>query len=262
MQNLRLGTIGWSYSFWKGNFYPAKTAASGFLAYYASHFNTVEVDSTFYRIPSPQTVLNWKNQVPQDFRFSLKFPQAITHLKKLKDAQRETSLFLARAELLDEKLGVLLIQFPPEFAASHLQDLKVFLAALPKKFRYAVEVRNESWLNKDFFGILRDAGAALVWADSPLMADVGEVTADFLYVRWEGDRKAVSGMLGKVEVDKKADLKVQAQRIQPHLDRGTEVFGYFAKYYSGYPPADISILESFLGVKTQNVLGQNRLDAY
>jgi uncharacterized protein YecE (DUF72 family) len=260
--NLRLGTIGWSYSFWKGNFYPDKTAPSGFLAYYASRFNSVEVDSTFYRIPSPQTILNWKKQVPDDFKFSLKFPQAITHLKKLKNAQRETGLFLERAELLGKKLGALLIQFPPEFAASHMQDLAVFLSALPKKFRYAVEVRNKSWLNPDFYGFLKDSDAALVWADSPLMANVGEVTADFLYVRWEGDRKAVNGTLGKVEVDKTADLKVQAQRIQPHLDRGTAVFGYFAKYYSGYPPSDIPILKNLIGVKTQNVLGQCRIDAY
>jgi uncharacterized protein YecE (DUF72 family) len=260
--NLRLGTIGWSYSFWKGNFYPAKTSSNSFLTYYASKFNTVEVDNTFYRIPSAQTIINWKNQVPDNFKFSLKFPQAITHIKKLKDTQRETSLFLARAELLGEKLGVLLLQFPPEFNAEHLQDLTVFLGGLPKKHRYAVEIRNKSWLNPDFYGVLRDARAALVWADSPLMAAVGEVTADFLYVRWEGDRKAVNGMLGKIEVDKTEDLKTQANRIQPFLSREMDVLGYFAKYYSGYPPSDISTLEGILDVKTQKVLGQNRLSAY
>ena len=115
MQNLHLGTIGWSYNFWKGKFYPNKTAPKDYLAYYASQFNTVEVDSTFYRIPTQPTVTNWKQQTPENFMFSLKFPQIITHIKMLKDCQYETDVFLDRANLLGEKLGVLLLQFPPNF---------------------------------------------------------------------------------------------------------------------------------------------------
>ncbi len=103
MQNLHLGTIGWSYSFWKGNFYPNKTASKDFLAYYASKFSTVEVDSTFYRIPNPQAVANWRQQTPEGFRFSLKFPGVITHVKMLKDCQRETDLFLERTTMLEGK---------------------------------------------------------------------------------------------------------------------------------------------------------------
>ncbi len=120
MNKLHLGTIGWSYNFWKGSFYPNKTASKNFLTYYATQFNTVEVDSTFYRIPTPQAITNWKNQTPDDFMFSLKFPSVITHIKMLKDCQRETDIFLERAKLLGQKLGPLLLQFPPSFGTEHL----------------------------------------------------------------------------------------------------------------------------------------------
>jgi uncharacterized protein YecE (DUF72 family) len=246
MQNLHLGTIGWSYNFWKGNFYPNKTISKDYLAYYASQFNTVEVDSTFYRIPTAQTVTNWKQQTPNGFVFSLKFPQVITHVKMLKDCQNETAAFLDRAKLLGEKLGPLLLQFPPNFTAQHLPDLEAFLHELPKQQRYVVEVRNKTWLNPDLYSLLRDNNVALAWADSPLMSQVSELTSDFLYVRWEGDRKKVQGTLGKIEVDKKNDLKLWTDKIKPFPERHTEVYGYFGKYYSGYPPSDIAYLQSLL----------------
>lgn len=243
MQNLHLGTIGWSYNFWRGTFYPNKTAFKDYLAYYATQFNTVEVDSTFYRIPTQQTVTNWKQQTPEGFLFSPKFPQVITHVKMLKDCQPETDVFLDRAKLLWEKLGALLLQFPPNFGIEHLPDLEVFLRNLPKQYRYVVEVRNKGWLNQEFYSLLKANKVALAWAGSPLMAQVGEVTADFLYVRWGGDRKKVKGTLGKIGADREADLRLWAAKIKPFLDRQTTVFGYFGKYYSGYPPSDIVILQ-------------------
>ena len=241
-----MGTIGWSYNFWRGNFYPNKTPSKDFLAYYASQFNTVEVDSTFYRIPTPQTVTNWKAQTPNHFQFSLKFPQLITHIKMLKDSQNETNTFLARAQLLEDKLGPLLLQFPPSFGSEHLPDLADFLQKLPKQHRYVVEIRDEAWLGRDFYSLLKANNAAFAWVDSPNMPTISEVTTDFLYVRWEGDRKKVKGTLGKIEADRKADLRLWADKIKPYLDKGTEVYGYFGKYYSGYPPSDINLLSSFL----------------
>ena len=245
MQNLHLGTIGWSYNFWKGKFYPKKTNSKDYLAYYSTQFNTVEVDSTFYRIPTPPTVTNWKQQTPEGFLFSLKFPQLITHIKMLKDCKYETEVFLDRVNLLGEKLGALLLQFPPNFGVEHMPDLADFLHTLPKKHRYVVEIRNKSWLNQEFYSILRANKVALAWADSPLMAEISEVTADFLYVRWEGDRKKVNGTLGTIEADRTGDLKLVAEKIKPFLSK-MAVFGYFGKYYSGYPPSDIVSLKSSL----------------
>ena len=249
MQNLYLGTIGWSYKFWRGKFYSNKTTPKDYLAYYSSQFNTVEVDSTFYRIPTPPTVANWKEKTPENFRFSLKFPKIITHIKMLRDCQNETGVFLDRADLLREKLGALLLQFPPNFSIDHLTDLKNFLKNLPENYRYVVEVRNKSWLNQDFYSILKANNIALAWAENPLMDQFNEITADFLYFRWEGDRKKVSGTLGNIEVDRAEDLKLVAEKIKSYIDRQKMVFGYFGKYYSGYPPSDIVKLGKYLNSK-------------
>jgi len=245
MQNLHLGTIGWSYNFWRGKFYTNKTTPKDYLAYYSTQFNTVEVDSTFYRIPTQLTVTNWKQQTPDNFLFSLKFPQMITHVKMLRDCQYETGVFLDRVSLLGEKLGVLLLQFPPAFGVEHLADLEAFLQKLPPQHRYVVEVRNKGWLKPEFYSLLRVNHVALARTDNPVMVPIVEMTADFLYVRWEGDRKKVNGTLGKIEADRAEDLKLEADKIKPFVGK-IEVFGYFGKYYSGYPPSDIANLQANL----------------
>lgn len=248
MNKVHLGTIGWSYDFWKGTLYPPKMSSKDFLTSYSTKFGTVEVDSTFYRIPNAQTVLSWKEQTPEDFCFSLKFPQIITHIKKLQNCQTETDTFLNRASLLGRKLGLLLLQFPPNFSVTQFAELESYLQKLPNTYRYAVEVRNKSWLSPEFYRLLRHCNVALAWADSPHMPLSSEKTSGFLYIRWEGDRKAVKGMQGKIEVDRKADLAAWAQKIKLYLDGVTEVFGYFGKYFSGYPPSDVSYLEGLLGI--------------
>jgi uncharacterized protein YecE (DUF72 family) len=240
-----LGTIGWSYNFWKGSFYPTKTASKDFLAYYSSQFDTVEVDSTFYRIPSQSAVENWRRQVPEGFLFALKFPQVITHIKALKNCEQATAVFLSRVELLGDKLGPMLLQFPPNFAVSHFLDLADYLKALPQQHRYVVEVRNKSWLTPDFYALLRENKVALAITEKPLSSQF-EVTADFLYMRWEGNRKTVNGLKGEIEVDQTANLQVWADKLKLYLDEGLEVFGYFGKYYSGLPPLDVKTLQRFL----------------
>ncbi|MCW4009091.1 MAG: DUF72 domain-containing protein [Candidatus Bathyarchaeota archaeon] len=235
---LHVGTMGWSYSFWKGNFYPKELASKDFLAYYAKHLGTVEVDSTFYRIPRTQTITEWHQQTPNGFLFSLKFPQKITHIKMLQNCEEETQVFLERADLLGEKLGVLLLQFPPMFRQRHFPLLAAYLKALPKRYRYAVEVRNKSLLTKELYGLLKEQGVALVWVDAAKMPLAAEVTADFLYVRWEGDRKAVMGTTGKTETDRAKEIQVWTKRVQPFWEKHIPVFGYFSKYYSGNPTGD------------------------
>jgi uncharacterized protein YecE (DUF72 family) len=232
--------MGWSYGFWKGSFYPQKLASKDFLSYFATQFGSVEVDNTFYRIPNAKTVTDWKNQTPKDFVFSLKFPQVITHVRMLKDCQEVTKVFLDSVSLLGEKLGVLLLQFPPMFRQQHAPLLKDFLGFLPKKHRYAVEVRNKSLLNMEIYQLLRDNNVALAWVDSPLMPLIEEATADFLYLRWEGDRKTVNGTLGKTETDKIKNIQEWANKLLPLLNTGTKFFGYFSKYYSGFPPLDVN----------------------
>jgi uncharacterized protein YecE (DUF72 family) len=246
MRNLHLGTIGWSYNFWKGKFYPNKVSSKEFLGFYSTKFDTVEVDSTFYRIPTVQAVSKWAGETPDNFLFSFKFPRVITHIKMLKNCERETYLILERAEQLGEKLGVLLLQFPPNFGVDHLSDLEVFLERLPKNHRFAVEVRDKRWLNDDFFTLLRVNSVALAWVDSPNMPVSEVVTSDFLYIRLEGDRSKITGTLGTIEADKTEGLRIWAEKIRPYLTKNMEVYGYFGKYYSGYPPSDANSLLTLL----------------
>ncbi len=230
--------MGWSYSFWKGSFYPKDLASKDFLSFYSERLDTVEVDSTFYRIPRTGTVTEWKQQTPAGFLFSLKFPQKITHIKMLQDCQEETRVFLERVDGLGEKLGVLLLQFPPMFRQQHLPLLRDYLKTLPKEYRYAVEVRNKSLLTEELYALLKEHGIALAWVDAAKMPFVTQVTADFVYVRWEGNRKTVTGTLGKVETDRTAQIQDWSSKLKPYVRQGTAVFGYFSKYYSGFPPSD------------------------
>jgi uncharacterized protein YecE (DUF72 family) len=234
--------MGWSYSFWKGSFYPQDLASKDFLSYYAERFNSVEVDNTFYKIPRTQTVIEWKQKTPTGFLFSLKFPQKITHIKMLKDCKDETRVFLKHVGLLEEKLGVLLLQLPSMFRQERFPLLAEYLKDLPKEFRYAVEVRDKALLNEALFALLKERNVALAWVDSAKMPLVTEKTAEFVYVRWEGDRKTVTGTLGKTESDRAAQIHQWADKVNLLLERQMPVFGYFSKYYSGFPPSDVQEL--------------------
>ncbi|MCZ7356423.1 MAG: DUF72 domain-containing protein [Candidatus Methanoperedens sp.] len=247
-EKLHIGTMGWSYDFWTGSFYPENTSAGDLLHEYAKVFNTVEIDSTFYRIPYAETVKKWNMQTPKDFTFSAKFPRVITHDKMLKDCEREMEVFIEHMSLLEDKLGPMLMQFPAGFKPDQFDILKEFLSILPAGYRYALEVRNKKWLEEKFYDLLRDHGVALVWIDASSMPRIDTLTADFTYIRWEGDRKTINGMLGEVEKDRKSDISLWAERIRRLTGESIEVFGYFSKYYSGFPPEDARMLQSFLAV--------------
>jgi uncharacterized protein YecE (DUF72 family) len=246
MDRMHVGTMGWSYSFWRGSFYPKELKSSEFLSEYSKHFDTVEVDNTFYRVPSKETLENWKKQAPAGFLFSAKFPQTITHRKMLKDCEQDVQFFVDRISLFQDRLGCLLLQLPPAFGSKQFDLLRDFLPLLPKKYRYAVEVRNAQLFGSSLFDLLRENGVALTIVASPFLPEVDELTADFVYVRWEGDRKKVNGELGKVEVDRTTETKKWARKIDGFLEKTSEVFGYFSKYYSGNPPADAKQPVEFL----------------
>ena len=243
---VHVGTMGWSYDFWRGSFYPKDSAPDSFLSEYAKQFHTVEVDNTFYRIPSKGTVENWRDQTPAGFVFSLKFPRRITHEKMLKDCEEITKVFLERASLLGDKLGPLLLQFPYAFKPEHLGLLRAFLAALPKTHRFVVEVRNRKLLQEELYSMLRENRAALAMVEQPFMPTTDVVTSDFTYIRLEGDRRKVNGTLGKPELDRTADITAWAEKIKKFMDLSTDVYVYLSKFYSGYPPADARRLTELL----------------
>lgn len=246
MKKLHIGTMGWSYNFWMDNFYSSNTKPENFLEEYSRYFNTVEVNSSFYRVPSVSTLENWRNQTKADFLFSVKAPKKITH-GKLAEETDYLEYFLKNVSHLGSKLGPLLFQFPPSFKSDRFDSLNDLVSVLPKKYRIAVEVRNKSWFGDRFYNFLDENRIALVLGDSPWLHRIEKVTADFTYFRWEGNRKQIKGNKGKVEKERITDIKELAEKIRSLSDR-TEVFGYFSKYYSGHPPTDAKqLLEYLLG---------------
>jgi uncharacterized protein YecE (DUF72 family) len=238
VNKVHIGTMGWSYGFWTGSFYPAGQKPEDYLAEYSKHFDTVEIDNTFYRIPYKSSVAKWRDETPARFIFSAKFPRIVTHVKMLKNCEEEVHEFVERMKQLQDKLGPLLLQFPPKFGIKDISLLKDFLPSLPKGYRFALEVRNKGLLSEKLYSLLKENKVALALLDSPAIPPIEEVTADFVYIRWEGDRKKLDGTLGKVEVDRREDIKKWASKIRQLLDLSVEVFGYFSKFYSGYPPSD------------------------
>jgi len=246
MERVHIGTMGWSYNFWVGNFYPTGLTSKEFLTEYSKHFDTVEVDSTFYRIPRQDTVLEWKDKTPSEFLFAIKFPRIITHIKKLKNCEPVVKVFLERISYLQSKLGPLLLQFPPAFKQEHLPLLSDFLAILPAEYRFVVEVRNPELLRSSLFSLLRKNGVALALVGNSHIPIVEETTADFVYIRLEGDRAKVKGTLGRVEVDRTIDVKRWAEKIEMLRDTSKEVFVYVSKIFSGHPPTDAEQLSRLL----------------
>ena len=162
---LHVGTSGYSYKEWKGNFYPEDLPAKEMLSYYSRRLPAVEINNTFYRLPQPSMMENWKAQVPAKFRFSIKATQRITHIKRLKNVEGETKYLLETASLLQDRLGGVLFQLPPNMKKD-AERLKVFLDALPANARTAFEFRHESWFDEETVGLLRAKDCALVVSDT------------------------------------------------------------------------------------------------
>src|SRR6267142_711757 len=181
--NLHVGTSGYSYKEWKGNFYPEDLPAKEMLSYYSRRLPAVEINNTFYRLPQPTMIENWKEQVPENFRFSIKATQRITHIKRLKNCAEETKYLIDTAALLKERLGVVLFQLPPN-SKKDAERLKDFLALLAREQRSAFEFRHESWFDDEIFDHLRAHNSALVTSDTdekPLDQIIS--TSDWGYLR-------------------------------------------------------------------------------
>ncbi|HEV2883621.1 MAG TPA: DUF72 domain-containing protein [Pyrinomonadaceae bacterium] len=181
--NLYVGTSGYSYKEWKGSFYPEKLPAKEMLQFYSQRLHTVEINATFYRMPQASMLENWKEQVPKTFRFSLKAPQRVTHFKRLKEADEETKYFLETAAVLDDQLGVVLFQLPPNMKKD-LPRLEAFLQKLPAMPRAAFEFRHPTWFDDDVLELLRSHNRALVVSDTDDLPTTHiDRTTDFGYLR-------------------------------------------------------------------------------
>jgi uncharacterized protein YecE (DUF72 family) len=163
--NLYVGTSGYSYTKWKGSFYPAKLPTNEMLGFYSTRFRSVEINNSFYRMPTVSVMKEWASQVPADFRFVIKAPREITHIKRLANVRKPVSSLLKTAATLKERLGPLLFQLPPNFK-KNTDLLQAVLAQLPEGFLVAFEFRHPSWFDEEIFELLREHRTALCVADA------------------------------------------------------------------------------------------------
>src|SRR5579872_3325512 len=205
MSQIFLGTQGWSYKDWVGPFYPPNIRPQTYLRHYCRQFDAVELDSTFYGPPEAETVRSWASSSPPNFVFTAKMPRAITHDRHLVDAQADLAEFLASISLLDDKLGAILIQLPPDFKIDERPALEEFLKLLPDDMGFALEIRHRSWLIEDTYELLRRHRVAWTMIDLPYMPITPEITSDFAYVRLLGDHKRIA-RLNATQIDRTDDL--------------------------------------------------------
>ena len=241
------GTSGWSYKDWVGPFYPDGTNAKDYLAHYSKDFHAVEIDSTFYAIPASKTVKNWEGKVPADFIFCPKFPRLFTHDKKLKDCDKELEMFWGSISNLGHKLGPIVLQFEYTFQFKDHQLLGDFLKKIPAEYRVAVEIRHRSWLNEQFYDLLRENKAALVLADLYYMPRNEIITADFTYVRLLGNRKQIPDDFSHVRIDRKQDLQWWAEKIREFLSKEVDVYAFANNRYQGHAPATVRSIRELVG---------------
>ncbi|HVB32237.1 MAG TPA: DUF72 domain-containing protein [Gemmatimonadaceae bacterium] len=247
---VHIGTQGWNYDAWVGPFYPPRTRAADFLGVYARAFDTVEVDSTFYAVPSAKTVRAWADRTPPHFRFALKMPQEVTHERRLRDAGLVAAEFFDRARELGDRLGPVLLQFPPDFTPTELPALADFLPTLPSDVRCAVEFRHKGWIYDGVLALLAEHGVALAliegkWIPRKQVFALAErLTADFVYVRWLGNREIVD--FSRVQMDRTRDLEAWAGVLARLEKDGRTVYGYFNNHFSGHSPASARELQRLL----------------
>jgi uncharacterized protein YecE (DUF72 family) len=230
-----IGTSGYNYPEWKGSFYPADLPASKMLSYYAGQFQAVEVNYTFYRMPTAKAVSGWAAATPPAFRFALKAPKRITHIAKLRDCEALVTSFLEAASALGPQLGPVLFQLAP----THKKDLAALQAvgaALPPRARAAFEFRHPSWFDEDVIGWLRSRNLALCVADSAERSTPVEITADYAYFRLRDESYGP------------ADVRRWAETIRERTSSCRDVFVFFKHEESGVGPALARQLIDELGV--------------
>jgi len=185
-----IGTSGWHYKHWIGNFYPSDIRASEMLAFYTRYFATVELNNTFYQLPSAPTVDSWRDNSPTSFCFAVKASRFITHMKKLKDPENSIRRFFSEVtDKLGSKAGPILFQLPPRWSIN-LERLASFINSLPPEYKYTFEFRDTSWFTDEVFDLLRRHNVALCIHDLGDGETPREITADFTYLRFNGPRAA------------------------------------------------------------------------
>jgi uncharacterized protein YecE (DUF72 family) len=239
MGEIRIGTSGWHYKHWVGNFYPPRLPGSRMLAHYTNHFDTVELNNTFYKLPAQTSLFAWRDSTPSNFLFAVKGSRFLTHMKKLNNVEDGLRRFLDAVDVLDPKLGPILFQMPPNWDLN-IDRLSAFLTLLPGNRRCAFEFRNPAWDTSQTYDLLTEHNMAycifhLAGFLSPL-----QVTADFCYIRLHGPGGKYQGSYSD------AALEEWARKINFWSERLKSVYVYFDNDDSGYAAKDALRLKALL----------------
>jgi len=248
-----IGTSGWSYSSWQGIFYPEKLEQKWWLPYYSQVFNYVEIDTSFYQIPSINMVKLWNARTPPNFKFSAKFPRIITHQKKFKNCEKELELFYKAMLPLEKKLSTLLIQFPPSFKINEgLEALGKYDFYFDETYRYSIEVRHPSWFNDLAYNFFKKNNICLVWNQLDIVHTPPVVTTDFTYIRFIGDRSISEKDFGTIQRDRATEMNNWANKLKEIQKNEKDVNAALVaanNHYAGFGPETSNMFREMLGLK-------------
>ncbi|MFP4485603.1 MAG: DUF72 domain-containing protein [Campylobacterales bacterium] len=234
---IRIGTSGWHFEHWAGEFYPEGLKKEERLGYYKKHFDTVEINNTFYQLPSQKSVEEWREEVGSEFLFCPKASRYTTHMKKLKDPKKSSEKFFKAIEPLGENLGPVLFQLPPKWDVNP-KRLKEFLEVLPEEYRYVFEFRDERWLVDEVYEILNKHNAAFCIYDLERFTSPLSVTANFSYIRLHGpSNKAYSGEYGDEGIN---EWKKRVDELSQQVDG---LFVFFDNDQKSFAPKDAMLLQ-------------------
>lgn len=240
---VRIGTSGWHYDHWRGPFYPAGLPSGAMLGHYQAHFDTVELNNSFYRLPTLTAAAAWRDGTPPGFKLAVKASRYITHMKKLADPQSALARFFPVVDTLRDRAGPVLFQLPPRWRVD-TGRLEAFLGALPRHHRYAFELRDPSWLSEDVYAVLRRHEAAFCIYELDGFATPREVTADFTYVRLHGPDGKYAGSYTE------GALRAWAEQIRTWIREVAAVYVYFDNDQAGHAVANARDLKRMLGLGT------------
>ncbi len=267
-----LGTSGFSYADWVGNFYPESSKPTDWLASYAERMACVELDVTFYRIPTKSMIDRWRAITPDEFKFAAKFPQTVTHGGHVTSAynsergkptsqpkwltmdqrKAEAEQFLASIRGLKEKLGPLLLQFPYAFTPDHSEDLLAILDVIPDDLQIAVEFRNRKWCTRATYELLTSRKIPFTQVDHPWMPKVDIKTGRFHYLRMLGDHKVLTEDFSHVKINRTQELSYWTNLLKTYAHKSTDtldIFVFFNNHFSGHAPTTLMEMKRMLEPK-------------
>jgi uncharacterized protein YecE (DUF72 family) len=247
---LYIGCSGWSYDAWPGHFYPLNLHRKEFLKYYSHVFDFVEIDSSFYRPPSLFMTKRWTSLTPDNFRFTAKFPRSITHEKRLADPERQLRYFFDVMRPLRNKILALLLQLPPSLTAKEgLKKLEALIHMLDPDFRFAIEVRHTSWFDKSVYKLLSDNNISLAWSQLGTIQTPPELTTDFMYLRFIGDRSIDEKDFGRIQKDRLKELTKWSEEVKKLKDKAKYAIVAANNHYAGFGPATANSFRKMVGLK-------------